>query len=237
MAETVCEPQHVVDRATKLIQVGPGKGHQHTASVIFIHGFGDNAAGWFEPAMWWAERLPHVRFVLPTAPVSRTMGATSWFDFGGGDTAGTFAASTQSLNLLLRKEEAAVGASRVVVAGFSQGGALAYHLALTRSQQPLGGAAALSTFLRQESIEQLSEVSKPTPILICHGTVDDRIPGGAEGARQAVNRLRQRGVEDVELKIYEGMGHSATDVELLDILHWFRRVLPDAGLANPSSRL
>ena len=43
----LCTPMRTVDRATRLITLGPGEGgHKHTASVVFMHGFGDNAAGW-----------------------------------------------------------------------------------------------------------------------------------------------------------------------------------------------
>merc|ERR1711972_115148 len=119
---------------------------------------------------------------------------------------GTFAESVHSLEQLLQKEELAVGAGRVVVAGFSQGGALAYHLGLARPNRHVGGVAALSTFLRKETTEQFSHVSQTSAVLICHGTEDDRIPGGANGAKQARERLTHLGVDDVELKIYEGMG-------------------------------
>eukprot|EP00446_Apocalathium_sp_SHHI-4_P040471 CAMPEP_0177345256 /NCGR_PEP_ID=MMETSP0368-20130122/28549_1 /TAXON_ID=447022 ORGANISM="Scrippsiella hangoei-like, Strain SHHI-4" /NCGR_SAMPLE_ID=MMETSP0368 /ASSEMBLY_ACC=CAM_ASM_000363 /LENGTH=245 /DNA_ID=CAMNT_0018806817 /DNA_START=1 /DNA_END=738 /DNA_ORIENTATION=- len=238
-SEPLCEPAHQVDKAQKLIHVGPAKGRQHTATVLMLHGFGDSAAGWFEPAMFWAQRLPHVRFVLPTAPVSNTMGTTSWFDFGGGDMASTFDASVRALGALIQQEEAVVGAGCIVVAGFSQGGALAYHLGLTRAGQRLGGVVAMSTFLLPEVDSKFSADARETPILICHGTADDRIPGGADGARRARERLVKFGVSNVELKIYEGMGHSATDGELLDILQWLRHTLPSdaSSSAAPGSRL
>lgn len=226
-----CKPARKVDKTKKLIELGPGEGHQHTASVLVLHGFGDSAAGWFEPALFWAERLPHARFVLPTAPFSESMGTTSWFDLGGEGVARTFAASAELLAELLLAEEDAVGAGRVVVAGFSQGGALAYHLGLARRARrdgapALAGVAALSTFLRREAVDEIAAGAKATHVLICHGTEDDRIPGGADGARAAAEHLRKAGVADVDLKIYHGMGHAATEEELRDILVWLHRVLP-----------
>lgn len=216
-----------MDRPKKLIRLGPGDGHQHTASVLLLHGFGDNAAGWFEPAMWWAERLPHVRFILPTAPVSATMGTTSWFDFGGSEMEASFVESVNNLTTMLSEEEATVGSSRIVVAGFSQGGALAYHLGLTRTSAPLGGVVAMSTFLRGEASANVADSALSTPVLICHGTDDDRIPGGAAGAQLARDELSGLGMKHLELIIYDGMGHSACDKELHDVLRWLQRTLPE----------
>ena len=43
----LCKPEHLVDRDTKRIELGPGEGHAHTASLLLLHGFGDNASGWY----------------------------------------------------------------------------------------------------------------------------------------------------------------------------------------------
>ena len=43
----LCKPAHVVDKETKRIELGPGEGHAHTASLLLLHGFGDNASGWY----------------------------------------------------------------------------------------------------------------------------------------------------------------------------------------------
>ena len=96
----------------------------------------------------------------------------------------------------------------MVVAGFSQGGALAYRLGLKPagltegSEGRLGGLVALSTFLRPQMIDpragattvEVADVVKATPVLICHGDVDDRIPGGAAGAAQVAETLTSAGM-------------------------------------------
>lgn len=238
MADSVppasCRPAHQVDKAIKLIRLGPGEGHKQTASVLLLHGFGDTAGGWFDLAMWLAERLPHVQFVLPTAPVNQEMGATAWFTFSGPSKATTLAQSVETLQKLMMEEEKAVGMHRVVIAGFSQGGVLAYHLGLQRAGEPVGGVLAMSTWLPRE--QTIGNSSSATPVLICHGTDDDRI--GAQAAEQARDRLTSSGLKDVTLKMYEGLGHSACDVELLDALEWLQRVVPkSADAVKPQSRL
>ena len=221
----LCEPQ-------TLTTLGPGHGHPHTASVLLMHGFGDTAEGWREPATWLAQRLPHVRFVLPTAPVSQTMSCTSWFDLHGPDEEVTFDESLAVLARLIDAEIQIVGADRVIVAGFSQGGALAYSLGLC-TQRPIGGVVALSTFWPGEKVAATGATAT-TPVLICHGTADDRIPGGVTAVQKTRGMLKTLGIADVELMLYEGMGHSASMAELNDVLRWMRRVVPGD---DPEARL
>lgn len=208
------------------ITLGPGAGHEHSASVVLLHGFGDTADGWKDPGMWLAQRLPHVRFVLPTAPTSPVMGCPSWFDFQGEAQQRTYDESLAVVGALVEEEVRRVGPHRVVVAGFSQGGCLAYHLGMLRKGGRLGGVLGLSTFLRGEAANRVEDDAKATPVLICHGTADDRIPGGVEGARQGAEQLRASGATDVELKVYEGLEHSASLEEMRDALVWLRRVVP-----------
>eukprot|EP01062_Namystynia_karyoxenos_P073356 TRINITY_DN70158_c0_g1_i1.p1 TRINITY_DN70158_c0_g1~~TRINITY_DN70158_c0_g1_i1.p1 ORF type:complete len:261 (+),score=73.42 TRINITY_DN70158_c0_g1_i1:73-783(+) len=226
-AGALCEPTHSVDRSTRRVHLGPGAGHEHTASVLLLHGFGDTAAGWFDPCYYWAQRLPHVRFVLPTAPLCPEMGTTSWFPFMGPNRRKGFAESAAALREIIDAEAAAVGShNRVVVAGFSQGGALAYELGLGSPKQPLGGVVALSTFMPQATAEGARGPALQTPVLICHGTLDDRIPGGSRGAEQTRDRLAASGATDVTLRVYEGLGHAASQEEVADVLEFLRRVLP-----------
>ena len=75
-----------VDKSSKTIQFVPTG--QHTASVVIIHGLGDTAFGWADPVVSWMGSLPHVKFILPTAPeqpVTLNMGHAmpSWYDIKG----------------------------------------------------------------------------------------------------------------------------------------------------------
>jgi predicted esterase len=253
----LCKPSQVVDKPSKLIVLGPGEGHAHSATVIMLHGFGDTAAGWYSPAMYWAQRLPHVRFILPTAKVDASMGGVpSWFPFAGDNVKEGFLRAAVGLKEVVDHEAevlaASGGAQRVVVAGFSQGGALAYYLGLQRGgagEERLGGVLALSTFLRKVSQDGVpadayvpgegvvTVTSMDTPVWIAHGTADDRIPGGAKGAARAQQTLEEEGMGDVTLKIYEGMGHEASQRELDDALVFLKRVLPPLGSVSGRSAL
>jgi len=127
-----------------------------------------------------------------------------------------------------------VGAERVVVAGFSQGGALAYSLGLCNpTQRAIGGIVALSTFWPGKKVAATGATTT-TPVLICHGTADDRIPGGVSAVQKTRDMLKTLGVADVELMLYEGLGHSASMAELNDVLRWMRRVVPGD---EPEARL
>ena len=275
MASALCMPTQVVDKPSKLIVLGPGEGHAHSATVLMLHGFGDTAAGWYSPAMYWAQRLPHVRFILPTAKVDASMGGVpSWFPFAGDNVKEGFLRAAVGLKEVVDHEAevlaASGGAQRVVVAGFSQGGALAYYLGLQRGggaqsgggtgqsgggagggagEERLGGVLALSTFLRKVSQDGVpadtyapgegvvTVTSMDTPVWIAHGTADDRIPGGAKGAARAQQTLEEEGMGDVTLKIYEGMGHEASQRELDDALMFLKRVLPPLGSVPGRSAL
>lgn len=252
LSPALCKPAHVVDKETKRIELGPGEGHAHTASVLLLHGFGDNASGWYTAALWWTERLPGLKIIIPTAPYDPHQGCHSWFPLGG--SAATMADGVASAVAGLAKEVeaqvSAVGGQRVVVAGFSQGGALAYHLGLNAagasegSEARLGGLVALSTFLRPQLVAphaisapatiEVTGAVMSTPVLICHGDADDRIPGGAAGAEQAAEMLMSAGMTDVSLKIYTGMHHSVSEQELVDVLDFLRRIveLPDGPVAR-----
>ena len=122
------------------------------------------------------------------------------------------------------------GVSRVLVAGFSQGGALAYWLGLTQRSSRLAGVLALSTFLPrsraagiQEAVSKNDDV-KGTPVLICHGSNDERVPGGIPAVQATQKTLQAMGLE-VRLEIFEGLDHSATQLELEVVLQWMKQQL------------
>lgn len=234
MSDELCKPIRVVDKAKKLIRLGPGEGHKQTASVLMLHGFGDNASGWFEPALEWAQRLPHVRFVLPTAPFLPEMGATAWFSFSRSPTKEAMVESLTTLEDLVQEEARVVGLDRIVVAGFSQGGVMAYELGLTRMGQRVAGIAALSTWLPPFTASRVSDAGRSTPMIICHGSEDDRV-GGSDSAKKAQKELVDSGVKVVELHIYN-MGHNACEKELNDILNWLQRIIP-AHVSHGASKL
>ncbi|MCU0760749.1 MAG: alpha/beta hydrolase [Steroidobacteraceae bacterium] len=174
--------------AGEVITVQTGAGAPR-AAVIWMHGLGADGRD-FEPLVPQL-RLPRelaVRFLFPQAPVRPvTINAhyrmRAWYDiygFSGSvpeDAAG-IAASTRRIHALVDREIAGgIDPSRIVLAGFSQGGAVALHSAL-RHPQRLGGLLALSTYLplRERLVPEASVANRDLPILMCHGTFDPVLP-------------------------------------------------------------
>lgn len=153
------------------------------ATIIWLHGLGADHTD-FEPIVPELDLPPSVRFVFPDAPVRPVtinggMRMRAWYDilqFGPGpeDAAG-IRESQKIVDGLI--EQARVPAERVVLAGFSQGGAIVLHTAL-RYPRRLAGVVALSTYLPlQKDLErETSEENRGIPVFMAHGRFDDIIP-------------------------------------------------------------
>ncbi len=155
------------------------------ASVIWLHGLGADGND-FRPIVP-ELRLPdsaNVRFIFPHAPeqpvtLNGGMVMRAWFDLvsldwgGRQDAAGIRAAAGQIQALMARENERGVPDERIILAGFSQGGAVALHLGL-RHPRRIAGILALSTYLPlQDTVaEERSAANAETPIFMAHGTMD-----------------------------------------------------------------
>ena len=155
------------------------------ASVIWMHGLGADGND-FVPVIEMLN-LPHVRFILPHAPyrnVTRNNGyeMRAWYDIYGltpisrEDETG-ISESQAAINALIAQEiSRGIAPERIVLAGFSQGGAIALHTAL-RYPQRLAGVLALSTYLplKDKLAAEKSIANQPIPIFMGHGVDDDII--------------------------------------------------------------
>jgi phospholipase/carboxylesterase len=196
------------------------------ASVIWLHGLGADGHD-FEslvPEM----RLPAgpaVRFVFPHAPIRPvTLNGgyrmRAWYDIVGldrsapQDAAGIRESAKGIRALVAREGERGVPPERVVLAGFSQGGAIVLHEGL-RHPTRLGGLIALSTYLPLEDTlaAEAHPANAAVPILMAHGTLDPTVPFAlGDGTRRL---LVGRGY-DVRFRTYP-MGHSVCLEEVADI--------------------
>lgn len=152
------------------------------ATIIWLHGLGADHTD-FEPIVPELDLPASVRFVFPDAPIRPVsinggMRMRAWYDilqFGPGpeDEAGIRESQRIVEGLI---EQARVPPERVVLAGFSQGGAIVLHTAL-RYPRPLAGVVALSTYVPlQETLErEVSEANRGAPIFMAHGRFDDII--------------------------------------------------------------
>lgn len=159
------------------------------ASVIWLHGLGADGYD-FEPVvklLLKSDTLHNIRFILPHAPdmaVSRNNGYVmpAWYDIYGvipvkeEDEAGIRTSEHYIASLIQTEVDRGISCDRIVLAGFSQGGAIALHTAL-RYPHKLAGVLALSTYLplhSKLSAEAHTE-NKNTPIFMAHGIFDDVI--------------------------------------------------------------
>jgi phospholipase/carboxylesterase len=170
-------------------------------AVIWLHGLGADGHD-FEPIVpELGLRFP-VRFVFPHAPVRPVtinggMAMRAWYDILGFDRhaaedAAGIRASAAAVTLLIDREvERGIPTERIVLAGFSQGGAVALHTAL-RETRMLGGVLALSTYLPLAGTlaGERSVANAAIPIFMAHGTSDSVLPLAlAESSRRALEAL------------------------------------------------
>lgn len=213
-------------------------------SVIWLHGLGADGSD-FEPVvpeLGLDERLG-VRFIFPHAPmipVTCNGGYVmpAWYDIISLDPnsrriddAGIVASRAAIRRLIEREVARGVPAARIFVAGFSQGGAVAYATALTHPE-PLAGVIALSTYIPNPAwlATEASEANKSRPIFAAHGREDDVVaPVLGLAARDF---LIQRGYP-LEWHDY-AMPHSVCIEEIEEIGRWLRHIM--ASLDSGSER-
>lgn len=206
-------------------------GHEPRAAVIWMHGLGADGHD-FEPIVpeLGMPASPGVRFVFPHAPlqpVTINGGAVmrAWYDVtndGRQDAAGVRASQGRVEALIARERKRGLAAESIVLAGFSQGGAIALQSGL-RHPERLAGILALSTYLPlPDTLEkEASQANRDLPIFMAHGTQDPVIPlSWAMRSRDHVLRLGYA----VEWREYP-MPHSVCAEEIADIGAWLRRVL------------
>ena len=201
------------------------------SSVIWLHGLGADGHD-FETVVE-ELRLPSVRFILPHAPyrpvtLNNGYSMRAWFDLYGleagspQDESGIRIAQGQIEALIERERQRGIAANRIILAGFSQGGAVALHTALRHNEQ-LGGVLGLSTYLPLKSAlaTEIHSLSQDLPIFIAHGAFDNVI--SLQLAKASADFLRQHGYQ-IEWHEY-AMAHSVCLEEISDIRGFIYRAL------------
>ncbi|CAI4210836.1 unnamed protein product [Parascedosporium putredinis] len=191
---------------------------KHTATVIFAHGLGDTGYGWQSAVENWRrrQRLDHVKFILPHAPsmpitANGGMAMPGWFDIKelngtleslqrSEDEAGILASRTYFHQLIQEEIDGGISANRIILGGFSQGGAMSVLSGLSANVK-LGGI---------------------TPIFMAHGSFDPLVVPPL--ARLSYEKLKELGY-DVTFKTYP-MPHSACPEELDDVEDFLKKTLP-----------
>lgn len=204
------------------LQIDTGPEPTHT--VIWLHGLGANGHD-FEPVVpeFTFAKETAIRFIFPHAPelpvtINGGMVMPAWYDILAMDIdrkvdTNQLKKSAEQVAQFIEAEIArGIPSENIVVGGFSQGGAVAYELALSYPQ-PLGGLFALSTYFATADTINLSEANRNIPVFVAHGSFD---PVVAEALGQAaVKRLQAMGYQP-QYQSY-GMEHSLCLEEVRDM--------------------
>jgi phospholipase/carboxylesterase len=207
------------------VETATGRGTPELA-VIWLHGLGADGHD-FEPIVPELRLRIAARFVFPHAPIrpvtiNGDMPMRAWYDIAGfdaaaEDAAGIRASAAAVARLVDRELARGTDAERIVLAGFSQGGAIALQLAL-REPRRLAGVVALSTYLPLAATLAMekSAANAATPIFMAHGLADPVIPlAHADASR----RVLEREGYAVDWHVYP-MEHSVCAPEILAIGAW-----------------
>jgi len=219
-----------------LISITPNNQTEQSGLVIICHGLGDTAEGFVEVAERLAAQMPHIKFVLPTAPsqpVSMNMGMNmpSWYDIVGLDERSNESCNgieeTQStITRILENENRTTGLNynRMALMGFSQGGAMSLYTGMQLPNR-LAGIVVLSGYLPNTEKFFITSGLETTPILHCHGTVDPMVQYAMAVKTQKV--MIQKGATNYQLKKYPGVQHTVSIDEIKDVESFLVDILPD----------
>ncbi len=202
------------------------------STVIWLHGLGADGND-FAPIVEQLHlpRAAAIRFIFPHAPaipvtVNGGFIMPAWYDIvemqidKRVDQAGLLASAKAIGGFIDRELARGIPGKRLVIAGFSQGGAVAYHLALSHAT-PLGGLLAMSTYLATADILTYNPANKKLPIKIQHGAYDPVVPESL--GKKAAARLTQEGYQ-VSYQDYP-MEHSVCPEQIDDISKWLQTIL------------
>jgi len=202
------------------------------ASVIWLHGLGANGHD-FEPVVpeLGLPATAAVRFIFPHAPnlpvtINGGMRMPAWYDIKAMDidrivdTEQLMASSDAVARLIDQEIERGVKSEKVIIAGFSQGGAVAYELGLSYPKR-LAGIIALSTYFATVETVKVSEANQDIPINVYHGTRDPMVPESL--GRASVAKLKRMGFNPAYRTF--PMEHSVCLEEIVDIGEFLKQHL------------
>ena len=208
-----------------------------TAAVIWMHGLGADGND-FVPIVNEIDLggAPGIRFIFPHAPtrpvtINNGYVMRAWYDISFGDLEGNTRkadekgvreSQAQIGQLIARENSRGIATNKIVLAGFSQGGAIALHTGL-RYPETLAGVMALSTYLplAESFAKEATPANARTPVFMAHGTQDPVVPYAM--GRGSRDLLQQAGYA-LEWQEYP-MQHSVCLEEVADIGRWLTGVL------------
>ncbi|KAH7116877.1 Phospholipase/carboxylesterase/thioesterase [Dendryphion nanum] len=217
---------------------------RHTATVIMAHGLGDSGAGWVFLAENWRRRskFEEVKFVFPNAPsipITLNMGMRmpGWYDIKSlrdlvdreEDEEGIKRSQEYFHSLVDAEVADGIPANRVVLGGFSQGGAMSILSGVTYKSQ-LGGIVGLSCYLLlQKKIKDMIPAENPnkeTPIFLGHGDADQVV--AHKYGKMSADELKRLGY-NVDFRTYQDLIHSADPEEIDHFEEYLNQQIPPLG--------
>ena len=214
------------------VEIEYPQGESVGAAIIWLHGLGADGND-FAPVVPQLQ-LPAglgVRFVFPHAPsiavtINNGFVMPAWYDIKQidvdrhVDTDQLCRSADWVHDLIDREMERGLPSERIMVAGFSQGGAVSFEAALTFPHR-LAGIMALSTYFATAATVAVNPVQQGLPMLICHGSEDPVVPESL--GRQSVATLQKFGFNP-EYVVYP-MEHAVCPQQIVDIGGWIERIL------------
>lgn len=214
------------------IDLNPSGGHPE-ASVIWMHGLGADGNDFVPIVERFKSLQSKVRFVFPHAPmrsvtVNGGVRMRAWYDIVAMDISHKedsegIKDSARLIDLLIKREqELGIASNRIVLAGFSQGGAMALHAGL-RYPEPLAGIIALSSYLPLPDtfVKERDLANQDTPIFMTHGLFDAVVP-------IMLDQMSKEQLEDLGYQIdwfTYPMAHAVVPEEIDDIYHFLERII------------
>lgn len=232
-----------MSQTIKTIELVQGSGKvQH--AIIWLHGLGASAND-FPPIVpeLGLVSVRAIRFIFPQAPdrpitINGGMWMPAWYDIKGAniedkqDSVGMGQSQALLEDLIQQQIDTGIPSSNIIIAGFSQGGAVVYHTGL-RSKHKLAGMLALSTYLpfAEQIAAQRNEINADTPIFASHGTQDAMVP--FQFGKNSVEALTKLGYP-IELRSYP-MEHQVVMEQIKDIGVWINRVFSEKAAVKPKA--
>ena len=208
-----------------------------THAIIWLHGLGATADD-FVPVLPYLKlaQVPTVRFVFPQAPdrpitVNGGYVMPGWYDIKGSDISDKedlpgITESQKTLEALIEQQIAkGVASENIIIAGFSQGGAVAYYTGI-RLKHKVAGILALSTYLpfAQNAQAQHTGINLKTPVMAMHGRADAVVPYGM--GKASADEMTKLGYP-LQWQDY-AMEHSVIPEQLVDIGRWINSVFAES---------
>lgn len=227
------KPIASIDKLLKRIEISPPADQAVKGSVIFLHGLGDTAYGWADTTFYIAQQIPGLRFVLltaPSQPVTLNGGYVmpSWYDIKGLDERsnetcdGIIESQETVLDVLQKEVERGIAPEKIVIGGFSQGGAMSLWTGLQIADKNIAGVLCLSGYLPNAANWKLSACGTRTPVAIFHGEDDQVVK--LSMAEKSCEFVKKGGATQMLYKTYADLTHSVCDEEIGDVISWLKNI-------------